>query len=38
MPTRCNVRISDRTFGVIVSAFWCAVAVAVVAGLVWWLT
>jgi len=25
-------------FGVIVSAFWCALLVAVVAGIVWWLT
>jgi len=32
------MRISDRTFGVIVSAFWCALLVAVVAGIVWWLT
>jgi len=38
MPTRRNVRISDRMFGVIVSLFWCAVVVAVVAGIVWWLT
>ena len=33
-----QVRLGHTEVGIIVSLFWCAVLVAVVAGLVWWLT
>ena len=38
MPTGRGVRIGDRTFGVIVSMFWCVLLVAVVVGIVWLFT
>ena len=38
MPTRRNVRISVRMFGIFVSCFWITLVLVAVVALIWWLT